>query len=316
MRGHLFQAPVPTESGPAITRRGVALMFASTAALAGLPAGIVQAAGRASRLPGRTTWIEANGATLRYELSGTGSRTIVLLHELSTSLESWDDIAPDLARNNRVLRYDLRGYGLSQRVTGDMTMRDEIEDLHALLAALGIHGPITLVGGAVGAAIALAFAAAYPDRVDGVVAISPAAYLVPRNMQTPLPPSASTPASPPLMAGPVPQQDASYPKEIQARHPERYKRFKAISGTSGSPGMSAGRAAYAVAFADVMPKIRCPVLVVANTPWMRTVESFKELAAAAPKGEVVVVNTAHFATIAAPELLLPILQTFLRKTAK
>src|ERR1700748_282811 len=37
---------------------------------------------------------EINGVGLRYELSGHGARTLVLVHEMGGSLESWDDVAP------------------------------------------------------------------------------------------------------------------------------------------------------------------------------------------------------------------------------
>ena len=42
-------------------------------------------------------FIEVNGVGLRYELSGSGERTVVLIHEMGGSLESWDEVAPVLA---------------------------------------------------------------------------------------------------------------------------------------------------------------------------------------------------------------------------
>ena len=47
-------------------------------------------------------FIEANRVGLRYELSGTDSdHTIVLIHEMGGSLESWDEVAPRLAQSRR-----------------------------------------------------------------------------------------------------------------------------------------------------------------------------------------------------------------------
>ena len=54
-------------------------------------------------------FMELDGLTLRYELSGKGDRTLVLVHEMGGSLESWDDVAPRFAESRRVLRYDTRG---------------------------------------------------------------------------------------------------------------------------------------------------------------------------------------------------------------
>ena len=63
-------------------------------------------------------FVELDGVGLRYELSGTGDRTLVLVHEMGGSLESWDGVAPRFAESRRVLRYDTRGAGLSQKVRG------------------------------------------------------------------------------------------------------------------------------------------------------------------------------------------------------
>lgn len=60
-------------------------------------------------------WIEANGASLRYDLSGSGPETIVLMHEAGGCLESYDEVVPVLAASYRVLRYDQRGFGFSEK---------------------------------------------------------------------------------------------------------------------------------------------------------------------------------------------------------
>jgi 3-oxoadipate enol-lactonase len=35
-------------------------------------------------------WIEVNGTSLRYDLSGSGPTTLVLVHEMGGTLDSWD----------------------------------------------------------------------------------------------------------------------------------------------------------------------------------------------------------------------------------
>src|SRR5262245_53679922 len=119
-------------------------------------------------------FIEANGVGLRYELTGSAERTIVLIHEMGGSLESWNEVAPRLAAKRRVLRYDTRGAGLSEKVRGALSIDTMAEDLAALLDALGITAKVALVGIAVGGAIALNAAVRHPERVGAVVAGSPA----------------------------------------------------------------------------------------------------------------------------------------------
>src|SRR5436189_43632 len=57
-------------------------------------------------------FIEVNGVGLRCELSGSGERTIVLIHEMGGSLESWGEVAPRraavLARVDAIERQGMR----------------------------------------------------------------------------------------------------------------------------------------------------------------------------------------------------------------
>src|SRR5262245_20565389 len=121
------------------------------------------------------SWIEANGASLRYALGGSGRETVVLIHEVGGCIESWDDVLPAFQREYRVLRYDQRGFGMSER-TWVITMDGIVADLLALLDALSITEPVHLAGCAMGAAIALAFAGRYPARGRRIVAASPATW--------------------------------------------------------------------------------------------------------------------------------------------
>ena len=67
-----------------------------------------------------STWVQTNGVSLHYELVGPrangGKSTIVLLHEIGLSMQAWDEVMPALTANHRVLRYDLRGFGLSEKI--------------------------------------------------------------------------------------------------------------------------------------------------------------------------------------------------------
>ncbi len=135
-------------------------------------------------------WIEVNGVSLRFRLSGTGPRTLVLVHEMGGTLESWDALLAWLQQaagaaageaqaalsDYRMLRYDLRGSGMSEKLRGPLaepTLHDMTQDLAQLLDALEIDGPVALAGCAVGARIALSFAAHAPTRVAALVALAP-----------------------------------------------------------------------------------------------------------------------------------------------
>lgn len=117
-------------------------------------------------------WMDVNGVSLRYELSGAGTQTVVLVHELGGCLDSWDETLPAFAKHFRVLRYDQRGFGQSEKVSGAIStlkLDDMVADIAALLDALAITSPVHVVGSALGAGIAAAFAARNRQRTARLV---------------------------------------------------------------------------------------------------------------------------------------------------
>jgi 3-oxoadipate enol-lactonase len=91
-------------------------------------------------------------------------RTFVFVNALGTDLSIWDEVVAGYAGQFRILRYDLRGQGLSDAPPAPYSIDDHVADLAALLGAHGIHGAI-VVGMSVGGMIALALADAHPDLV-------------------------------------------------------------------------------------------------------------------------------------------------------
>ena len=73
-------------------------------------------------------FIEANGVSLRYAVQGSG-KPVVLIHEMGGTLESWGLLAPLLAAKRRVVRYDTRGAGFSEKIRGSpfLTVRLTVE---------------------------------------------------------------------------------------------------------------------------------------------------------------------------------------------
>jgi pimeloyl-ACP methyl ester carboxylesterase len=72
---------------------------------------------------------------------------------------------------NEVILYDLRGHGLSERPSTGYSVSDSVTDLHSLLGAIGVTGPVHLVGNSYGGTVALGFGAAHPDRVASMMLI-------------------------------------------------------------------------------------------------------------------------------------------------
>lgn len=102
-------------------------------------------------------------AALRFEDSGSGP-PVVLVPGWTQTLETWDFQVPALAEAFRVLRYDRGPWG---------AQTDPV-DLSALLDHLQ-PGRVALVGHSLGAAAALRFALAHPERVAALVVFGPPA---------------------------------------------------------------------------------------------------------------------------------------------
>jgi 3-oxoadipate enol-lactonase len=109
-------------------------------------------------------YLPAAGARLRWRLEGQGP-AIVLLHGWALDLNYWDALVPLLAPRFQLLRFDRRGFGLSQ---GLPDIHRNVEDLAAVLDAAGIDRAV-LLGMSQGARLALHFAQRHVQRVRGLV---------------------------------------------------------------------------------------------------------------------------------------------------
>ena len=104
---------------------------------------------------------------------------IVLIHGFGASLQTWDRWAGDLARDHRVIRFDLPGSGLSAPDPADVyTDARSIDLLRALMDQLGLRRAV-IVGHSIGGRIAWRYAALYPERVERLVLVAPDGYASP-----------------------------------------------------------------------------------------------------------------------------------------
>lgn len=115
------------------------------------------------------TFAEAEGGKVAYETCGSGDKAIVLLHDGILHSAAYDDVWPLLCQRFKVVRYDRRGYGATPAAT---TPFASVDDLSAVMKAAGITHA-TLVGSSAGSGIAVDFALAHPDAVDGLVLAGP-----------------------------------------------------------------------------------------------------------------------------------------------
>lgn len=106
-----------------------------------------------------------------------GRPTLVFIHGLSGSSSAWYPFEHAF-ENYNILTYDLRGHGLSSRprIYDHYSLREQVEDLRALLEHVGIHSCI-IIGHSYGTIIGEQFALSYPTSIQALALINPVAFL-------------------------------------------------------------------------------------------------------------------------------------------
>jgi pimeloyl-ACP methyl ester carboxylesterase len=128
---------------------------------------------RASGSPSATAGqlVDSGGRSLYIECQGSGSPTVILEAGLNGDHRTWERVQPQLADSVQVCAYDRANVSPSDRAPGPRTAADSVEDLAALLDAVGIERPIILVGFSMGGIISQLYAATYPKEVAGLVLV-------------------------------------------------------------------------------------------------------------------------------------------------
>ena len=118
-------------------------------------------------------FVRAADLVVHYAVDGSPDAPVVMLaNSLGTSFPMWDAQVFALARSHRVLRYDMRGHGLTDTTpagdAGAATVARLADDAVALLDALAI-GRVHFIGLSIGGMVGQRLAAEYPERIDSLV---------------------------------------------------------------------------------------------------------------------------------------------------
>lgn len=124
--------------------------------------------------PSRVAYVRsADGVRLAWSSAGRGSPLVKaatwLSHlELDRDSPVWGHLVRELSRHHRLVRYDERGCGLSDRDVDDLSFASWVRDLETVIEAAG-EQRVALLGISQGAPIAIAYAVAHPERVSRLV---------------------------------------------------------------------------------------------------------------------------------------------------
>ena len=128
-----------------------------------------------ARLPDETGSVERGGVKISYEILGTGAPTVLLLPSWSiVHSRLWKAQVPYLARHYRVITFDGRGNGLSDRPKGAQAYlaQEFVADAIAVLDATKTERAV-IIGISLGGHFAGILAARHPERVTSAMLIAP-----------------------------------------------------------------------------------------------------------------------------------------------
>lgn len=196
-----------------------------------------------------------NGIKIYYEDYGKGAEkdTILLLHHGFGCVKTWEEIYPRLVDEGyRVIMYDRRGYGQSEKGPGFMDFyvsdhfrSENVEEMAALMNFFGIDR-FHVIGQCEGGVVGVDYAAKFPDQIESMVIASTQCF----------------------SKIPMTEIDAqAFPKTFQELEPELKAKLIEWHGEDAEPFFDQFRqfgGAYGTDIFDLRPalsSVRCPALV-------------------------------------------------------
>lgn len=264
--------------------------------------------------------VKANGINIYYEVHGRGE-PLLMIQGLSNHSGHWTTLLPPFAREYRVIIFDNRGTGRTDKPETPYTMEMMAADAKGVLDAVGVE-KANVLGVSLGGMIAQEFALDYPERVINLIlgcTSCGGTHAIP-----------PTPESTAFLINP---ERAKLSLEQRARdtapflwtqqyideHPEAVDTYVAITtkyptplhGLAGQMQAATGRDTF-----DRLPKIKAPTLVIAgDADRLIPFENSKVLASRITGAELVIIPNAGHAFTQAPEATTAILD-FLKRHSK
>lgn len=256
-------------------------------------------------------FVRAGDIVVHYELRGpAGAPAVLLANSVGTNFHVWDPQVSALAERFLVLRYDMRGHGLTDCPAGPYTIAQLGDDARLLLDAVGIDSA-HVVGLSIGGLVAQRLAAAAPSRVRSLVLCDTANVIGPPSRWDDRIDAVTKGGLASIVDGVL---KVWFTAGFLAAHPEIAQGFRTMLTRVPLAGYIA--CCHALRDADLREddsKIACPTLVVVGDQDASTSPAAARELCAAIKGAKleVIANAAHIPTIEQPEALNHLLLGFL-----
>ena len=115
--------------------------------------------------------VDVGGHRLNIRCAGDGAPAVVLDSGLASDNHDWVPVEKLVSEFTRVCSYDRAGLGKSDDAEGVPTSQTASDELHSLLSAAGIAGPVVLVGHSYGGLNVQLYATQHPENTAGVILV-------------------------------------------------------------------------------------------------------------------------------------------------
>ena len=216
-----------------------------------------------------TRYASSGDLQIAYQVLGEGPLDVVIVPafmsniEIGWELPDWARFLERLSSFARLIVFDRRGNGMSDGSAGATPLEEQIDDVRAVIDAVGCEQP-ALISTAEGCALATLFAALHPERVRALVLLTP----LPRLVRGPGYGWAQTVEERDAVVRTIIEHwgsaSAEQPWSVFAGGDEQLRRVLArYQRLSMSPGVAASSLAMAgeVDVREVLPSVQCPTLV-------------------------------------------------------
>lgn len=226
-----------------------------------------------------TRYAVSGDVNIAYQTMGDGPIDIIIVPGIVSHVEFLHELVGytfflrRLAKFARVVTFDKRGQGLSDRISGSPSLEQRIDDVRAIMDDIG-SGQAVLVGFSEGSPVSALFAATHPDRVSHLVLAGGFAksYSTPEMIEQRL-----------MLWGTGAMIKQLMPE--QAENPEAVAQFAKFQRLSASPGTyrAYGLLNTLIDVRPILPSVRVPTLVLhRRTDTLVPVEYGRSLAAQIP----------------------------------
>jgi 3-oxoadipate enol-lactonase len=260
--------------------------------------------------------IVVNGTRLHYIDVGT-KQPLVLLHGLGLNVDSFRNQIPSLAKQYRVIGYDLRGMGKSEAPGyrgAKYTFELHANDFEDLLGALNIDR-VAIVAHAYGGMVAMQWAMKSWQRISAMILVNTTAKLGEPGISQALYRAMRAECD-----GMQPLLDTAMTRwfrpEVHSERPEIIQFYRELLGSTPPMGYAASaRSLWDLDLLEGLAQIHCPTLVIAGEKdWATPPAHHEQIAKRIPGARLVIVkNASHTVPEEQPEEFTRLTLDFLSK---